>query len=141
MKISVRKRPFRQVRDRTLQKVDHDDYAKGDASPEIQERLGASDYPLEEVAGSQVSTQMAASDLQGERQRLLLQRLQRQRVLRRQQGQAQAQGDELGEVVDAKGGAVFCFVDGLLTLLLTMNLHVFFEIADFVGRMIITFLT
>ena len=39
--------------------------------------------------------------MQGEQQRLLLQRLQRQRVLRRQQGRAQARRDELREVVDA----------------------------------------
>ena len=96
-KIRVRKRPFGQVRDRTLQRDDHEEYA----SPEIEERLSASDYPLDEVE------RVPSSDMQGEQQRLLLQRLQRQRVLRRQQGQAQVQGEELREVVDDKGGAVF----------------------------------
>ena len=101
-KIRVRKRPFGQVRDRTQPRIDNEEYA----SPEIQvqERLGASDYPLEEVE------RVPSSDMQGEQQRLLLQRLQRQRVLRRQQGQAQAQGEGLREIVDAKGGAVFCLM-------------------------------
>ena len=100
-KIRVRKGPVRKVRDRTLQRLDNEEYA----SPEIQvqERLGATDYPLEEVE------RVPSSDMQGEQQRLLLQRLQRQRVLRRQQGQAQARGEEQREVVDDdKGGAVFC---------------------------------
>ena len=111
-KIRVPKSPFRQVRDRTLQRMDQDDHARsGDARPEVQDRLGASDYPSEEIDGSTWGHANANDmQMQGERQRLLLQRLQRQRVLRRQQGRAQARGEELREVVDPKGGAVFCLV-------------------------------
>ena len=110
-KIRVPKSPFRQVRDRTLQRVDQDDHARsGDARPEVKERLSAaSDYPSEEIDGSTRGHANANEmQMQGESQRLLLQRLQRQRVLRRQQGRAQVQGEELREVVDPKGGVVFC---------------------------------
>ena len=107
-KIRVPKSPFRfrQVRDRTLQRVDQDDHARsGDARPEVKERLSASDYPSEEIDGSTRGHANANEmQMQGESQRLLLHRLQRQRVLRRQQGRAQVQGEELREVIDAKGG-------------------------------------
>ena len=109
-KIRMQKRPFRRVKDRVQQRIDHEDYARSDARPEVQERLGASESSLESPV-----------DMQGEQQRLLLQRLQRQRALRRQQGLAQAQRDELREVVDANaegGGALFFITFSTSTVVL-----------------------
>ena len=94
------------MRDRDVPRIDHEDFARSDARPEIQERLSPSDYHMERVDGPHVPPRGLADDMQGEQQRLLLQRLQRKRVLRRQQGRAQARGDELREVVDAAEGGL-----------------------------------